>query len=134
MAQPTGPFSHVCLAGQCICDDARLVAALQRAHQVTLVAELCELWRHPVLGDAAVLVLDNSSRDERMIDALPSLTQEHPRLCVVLVDGGLTQAQVARAFRAGACDYFPSPYDVDLLAERVSSLCRRPPGRLREQT
>jgi len=41
---------------------------------------------------------------------------------VMLVNGGLTQEQIASAFKEGAKDYFSDPYDVKLLAERVNAL------------
>ena len=47
----------------------------------------------------------------------------HSELCVVLVDGGITQKQIARAFEVGVKDYFAEPYDIELLAERIDALC-----------
>jgi hypothetical protein len=42
---------------------------------------------------------------------------------VVLVDGHLDQTQVTQAYRAGIRDYFRSPHDARLLAERIGALC-----------
>jgi DNA-binding NtrC family response regulator len=133
MAQQSGRLLHVCLAGPLVCNDQRLIQLLKMFHQVTLVEELEDLWNSPVLAIVGVLVLDNSPREHGMLGMVRALTERQPRLCVLLVDGGLTQAEVARLFQAGACDYFPVPYDVGLLAERVHSLCARPPGRVRQR-
>ena len=122
----------MCLAGSLACNDWRLIQMLKMVHQVTLIEELKNLWHNPILQTAGVLVVCNSVDDEPVIDRLPRLTKRHPRLAVLLVNGGLNQGQVAQAFQAGACDYFPAPYDVGLLAERVSSLCARAPARIRK--
>jgi DNA-binding NtrC family response regulator len=53
---------------------------------------------------------------------VPWLKSHFPQLVVVLVNGGLTQEQIASAFKEGAKDYFSDPYDVKLLAERVNAL------------
>jgi hypothetical protein len=59
---------------------------------------------------------------------LPQITSDHPELCVVLVDGGITQKQIASAFEAGVKDYFAEPYDIELLAERIDALCTQLSG------
>jgi len=133
MAQQSGRLLHVCLAGPLVCNDQRLIQLLKMFHQVTLVEELDDLWDSPILGIVGVVVLDNSPREEEMLGRVRRLTQRRPRLRVLLVDGGLKQSEVARLFQAGACDYFPVPYDVGLLAERVHSLCARPPARVRRR-
>ena len=48
----------------------------------------------------------------------------YPDLCVVLVNGGLTQNEIAEAFEAGVRDYFSYQDNVLLLVERVQHLCR----------
>jgi hypothetical protein len=40
----------------------------------------------------------------------------------MLFNGGLTQEQIASAFKEGAKDYFSDTYDVKLLVESVDAL------------
>ena len=70
--------------------------------------------------------LDCSESAELVSQVLPRLKEEFPDLCIVLVDGGLSQKQIAAAFKEGIKDYFADPYDADLLVERMDSLCAQP--------
>ena len=40
----------------------------------------------------------------------------------MLVNGGLNQDQIVAAFQAGVKDYFPEPYEIDLILERLEFL------------
>ena len=77
-----------------------------------------------LLRSVDVLALE-ASGPLRTADAVRMLHREQPGICIVLVGGGLTQDEIAEAFRAGAFDYFPNPEESDLLAERLHSLCNR---------
>lgn len=121
----TGPSSQVCLAGLKVCNDWSLIQALKLRHSVTLVEQVEMLTRGTLPDTTRVLVLDCTERAEEVLDLLPALKKRHPTTCILLVDGGLSQKQVAGAFAEGVCDYFPDPYDVHLLSERVSSLGAR---------
>jgi DNA-binding NtrC family response regulator len=123
------PVPQVCLAGRQVSNDWPLIQLLKAAHAVTLIDRVDALASAPLLATAGVLVLDAAESGGAALQLLPALHSEHQALPVLLVDGGVTQRELARAFRDGACDYFPVPYDVHLLAERVSSLCRKPDGR-----
>jgi DNA-binding NtrC family response regulator len=120
---------QVCLAGRKVSSDWPLIQALKGSHTVTLVDRVDALACAPLLATTRVLVLDAAESVAVALQLLPVLRDEHPALAVLLVNGGLDQRQVARAFRDGARDYFPVPYDVHLLAERVTILGLRPRAR-----
>jgi len=78
-----------------------------------------------LLNTTHLLVLDCSQNSLTALRLVPQLFIAHPGLSVVLVDGGITQKQIAAAFHAGVRDYFAEPYDLTLLAERIDALCTR---------
>jgi hypothetical protein len=117
-------IAHVCLVGGKVSDDWPLIRELKARHLVTLAGRSELLNGHPLLGTAQVLVLDGDATG----GFLPALRTSYPGLQVLLVSGGLDQGQVVLAFRQGVRDYFPDPYDVRLLAERVDHFCDSPPG------
>lgn len=110
---------HICLAGHTVSNDWGLIKQLKSRHQVTVVERVRLLSRNSILTGADVLVLDCSESQGLGPKILPFLKKYFPALCVVLVDGGLTQKQIATAFQKGAKDYFSEPYDVKLLVERI---------------
>ena len=116
------PSFHICLAGRTVNNDWPLIQRLKAKHQVTLVEEVRLLSHNSILAKADVLVLDCSNSDGLALRILPFLKKFFPRLCTVLVDGGLSQQQIAGAFQRGALDYFSEPYDLTLLTERVEAL------------
>lgn len=75
-------------------------------------------------GVKNLLVLDSGGAVEQSLRTIRWLRDTVPELVIVLVDGGLTQQEIADAFREGIRDYFPMPYDMDLLAERISCLIK----------
>jgi DNA-binding NtrC family response regulator len=122
---------QICLAGRTVSNDWPLIQALKGRHAVTLVDRVEGLASAPLLAAVRVLVLDAAGSGGAALRLLPAIRDNHPVVCVLLVDGGLDQRQLARAFREGTRDYFPAPYDVHLLAERVRTLCLRPRPRRR---
>ena len=114
--------SHICLAGRTICNDWLLIRALKTQHQVTLVEHIQALSRNPILARVDVLVLDCGENQKMGLGLVPNLKRDNPKMCVVLVDGGFTRQQIAKAFREGVKDYFAEPYDRRLLVERVEGL------------
>jgi hypothetical protein len=121
--------SQVCLAGPRLCNDWSLIQALKPRHVVTLVDQVRFLAAGSFLTTVRVLVLDGVESSGEALGLLPALLGRCPLLCVVLVDGGLDQRQLATAFQLGVRDYFPEPVDVRLLAERVGFLSAGPPPR-----
>lgn len=122
---PSQAVSHVCLAGRLVSNDWNLIQSLNSRYLVTLMERVDLLDRRSTLQDTQLLVLDCSRDAEAALESLTRLKREFPELCVLLVDGGLSQRQIAAAFKQGAKDYFAFPYDVRLLVERMDSLCTR---------
>jgi DNA-binding NarL/FixJ family response regulator len=116
---------HICLAGRTVSNNWSLIEPLKKQAQVTVVEPIDLLLRNAVLSTVSVLVLDCTDGGAVGIEALRALKRTYPRLCVVLVNGGLTQNEIAAAFREGARDYFSHHYNTQLLVERVQYLCRQ---------
>ena len=116
---------HICLAGQTVSNDWPLIQQLKQRHQVTVVDRLRLLSRHAILARADVLVLDSRESSRFSLKVLAFLQKRFPALHVVLVNGGLTQQQIADAYLAGVKDYFSDPYDRRLLADRLQVLGRQ---------
>jgi CheY-like chemotaxis protein len=114
---------HVCLAGTMVSNHWGLIQALRSRYAVTLLEQVDLLGQCTFLKSTHLLVLDCSRNAQTALQVLPQVTQELPDLCVVLVDGGISQKQIARAFEDGARDYFAEPFDINLLAERIDALC-----------
>ena len=122
---------HVCLAGQAVSKDWDLIQTLRSRYAVTLLEQVDRLRQCEFLKNTHLIVLDCSRNAQTALRVLPRLTEELPELCVVLVDGGISQQQVASAFEDGVKDYFAEPYDIDLLAERIDAF-EREVGRTEE--
>jgi len=106
--------------------DWLLIRKLELQHAVTLIEEVDKLMGNTLLQTASVLVLDCTDCSELARNLLPVLRERFPDLCLVAVEGTYSQKQVAGLFQEGLRDYFPAPYDPELLAERVASLCGWP--------
>ncbi len=119
----SGP-AHICVAGK-ISDDWEVVRRLKERHQVTLVRQPVDLAKSTVLSTASVLAIDCGDSPESGLMALALVSRLYPQLRVLLVNGRLSQGEIAEAFRRGACDYLSSQVDPKLTAERIESLCRR---------
>lgn len=120
--------AHTCLAGRDVSHDRTLTDLLLRQLPVTLIDDPAQLLRTSFLASLArfdVLALDCAHDGQQVPELVRRLKAAHPTLDIVLVDGRLTQRQLAAAFAAGARDYFPQPYDAALLAERISGLSRQ---------
>jgi DNA-binding response OmpR family regulator len=115
---------HVCLAGLEIILDHELLDALSLQHCVSLISDPMQLGDIELLQASDVLVLDASSIRSSLPDLLRSLRRRRPDLPIVLVDGGLTEHDKAAAFALGVVDYFPRPWPVRLLAERLEVVAR----------
>ena len=125
MEQSDEEVFHICLAGARVSNDLSLIQTLKSRHLITLVENIHLLSLRETLPGIDMVVLDCSGNHERGLQLVPWLKTHFPELVIVLVNGGLTQEQIASAFKEGAKDYFSDPYDVKLLAERVNALCAR---------
>jgi DNA-binding NtrC family response regulator len=112
------------VAGQ-ISDDWTVVQRLKRRHQVTLVENPCDLAESTVLSTVSVLALDCGTAPESGLITLSLVTRLYPQLRVVLVNGKLSQSEIAEAYRRGACDYLSQQVAPELTVERIESLCRQ---------
>jgi DNA-binding NarL/FixJ family response regulator len=92
---------------------------------VTLVERPADLAKSAVLSTASVLAMDCGDSPETGLITLTLVSRLYPQLRVLLVNGRLSQGEIAEAFRRGACDYLSSQVDPELTAERIESLCRR---------
>lgn len=119
---------HVCLAGQNLTNDWVLIQKLKAHHQVTLVECVRLVSRNSVLTTADVLILDCGHSQGLGPRLVPLAKKYFPRLQVILVDGGLSQQEIATAFQQGARDYFAEPYEPDLLVERIAFLLQSQSG------
>ena len=122
-ASSFGP-AHICVAGK-ISDDWEVVRRLKQRHQVTLVRQSADLAKSTVLSTVSVLAIDCGDSPESGLITLALVARLYPQLRVLLVNGRLSQGEIAEAFRRGACDYLSSQVDPELTAERIESLCRR---------
>ena len=92
---------------------------------MTLVRQPVDLAKSTVLSTASVLAIDCGDSPESGLMTLALVSRLYPKLRVLLVNGRLSQGEIAEAFRRGACDYLSSQVDPKLTAERIASLCRR---------
>ena len=123
MVSSNREVAHVCLVGPLVTDDWELIRNLRSRYLVTLIERFDYLSRQIDLGEIQLMVMDCSENGDKVLESLPGLKRKFSNLCVLLVDGGLVQKQVAQAFEDGVKDYFSTPYPLDLLIERIDSLC-----------
>ena len=117
---------HICLVGRSVSNNWSLIESLKRGNQVTIIEPLGLLYHSAViLSTVSVLILDCGEGSRMGIEALRVVRGIYPDLCVVLVNGGLTQNEIAEAFEVGVRDYFSYQDNVLLLVERVQHLCRQ---------
>ncbi len=117
---------HICLAGRSVSNNWSLIESLKRGNQVTIIEPLGLLYQSSIiLSTVSVLVLDCAEGSRIGIEALRVVRRIYPDLCVVLVNGGLTQNEIAEAFEAGVRDYFSYEDSVVMLVERVRYLCHQ---------
>jgi DNA-binding NtrC family response regulator len=108
--------------GPNLSNDRALADLLKSRHPVTLVDRLDHLFGSPLLQTMDVLVLECAAHVESALGFVRTLKDRLPQLVVVLINGGISQMQLATAFHQGIRDYFPANYDPSLLAERIENL------------
>jgi DNA-binding response OmpR family regulator len=113
--------SHVCLVGEPLCLNWQLVQQLAPRHDLTLLVDngTKSLEAFPPFDVVAIdcrhLGVDGSVRLVNRLKGIVSFP-------IVVLDGGLNKKEVAMLFDAGAADYFPEPFNVHLIAERLEHL------------
>jgi DNA-binding response OmpR family regulator len=119
----------ILLAGTLLSEDWALIRLLKAHHIVTLIEsfDAAQIVPEHLLESIALIAIDCTGRGKdlrRILSSIKSLRNGWPRVIVVMIDGQLDQTQVIQAYRAGIRDYFRSPYEPRLLAERIGALCR----------
>lgn len=92
---------------------------------MTLVENPLDLTHSTVLSTVSVLALDCGTEPERGLMTLSLVSKLYPLMRVVLVNGRLSQSEIADAYRRGACDYLSQQVEPELTIERIESLCRQ---------
>jgi len=105
-------------------DDAAIRTVVAQAlrregHQVTTAATLAEMEVHLATALPDVLITDVVLPDGNGLDRLERLTREHPGLPVIVLSAQNTLSTAVRSTEAGAYDYLPKPFDLDVLARAV---------------
>jgi DNA-binding NtrC family response regulator len=121
-------FAHICLTGKKVSLDWQLINGLNVRHRVTLTKPEHLLSDSSVLRTVDILVLDCNNFEMLRFDLITFLKKvkaAFPKLCTVVINGGLSQQAIAGAFREGISDYFPDPYEVKLILERLEFLIKK---------
>jgi DNA-binding NtrC family response regulator len=116
---------NIGLVGQKVSDERTLVGELKSRHRVTLMKHEHALVDYSILDALDVLVLDCGeikTLGMGILQFLKHLKLKFLGLSVVLVNGSITQKEIAAAFQEGVIDYFPDPYEVKLIIERLEVL------------
>ncbi|MDH7970837.1 nitrogen regulation protein NR(I) [Sphingomonas sp. AR_OL41] len=114
-------------------DDAAIRTVVAQAlrrqgHHVTTAATLAEMEVHLAAALPDVLITDVMLPDGNGLDRLATLTLEHPGLPVIVLSAQNTLTTAVRSTEAGAYDYLPKPFDLDVLARAVSGALARGDG------
>lgn len=115
---------HIVISGNRICSNHSLIDHLSQNHVVTLSKMPLNkaIQEESVLDKADVLFIEHSNIEGDVHTCLKGVQFMYPQVTIILLNGKLTQDQIAEAFRAGAADYFPEPHHLELLMERVQYL------------
>ncbi|MBM3928880.1 MAG: nitrogen regulation protein NR(I) [Sphingomonadales bacterium] len=95
-------------------------ALRRKGHDVTTAASLSELRAMLAKGLPDVLVTDVVLPDGDGLDLVPKILADHPALPVIVLSARNTLSTAVRATEAGAFDYLPKPFDLDVLAQAVA--------------
>jgi len=119
---------HICLVGTALSRNWRLVERLGERHGLTLLARVSPHDMR-VVAHADVVALDCRENGAAAVRELVSELSTATRAAIVVTDGGLRRDDVAWLLNAGALDYFPEPFNVPLIAERLEHLADSNGGR-----
>ena len=121
-------FAHICLTGEKVTLDGQLINGLNVRHRVTLTKSEHLLSDSSLLRTVDILVLDCNNFEtlnSDLITFLKKVKAAFPRLCTVVINGGLSQQDIAGAFQEGISDYFSDPYEIKLILERLEFLIKK---------
>jgi two-component system, NtrC family, nitrogen regulation response regulator GlnG len=103
-----------------------VAAALRRqGHAVATAASLRELDRQLAAEVPDVLVTDVILPDGDGLKHLAGVTERHPALPVIVLSAQNTLTTAVRATEAGAYEYLPKPFDLEVLAQAVAAAAGR---------
>lgn len=111
-------------------DDAAIRTVVSQAlrrkgYEVATAASLADLRAALAQGNPDVLVTDVVLPDGDGLDAIPGIIAAHPDLPVIVLSARNTLSTAVRATEAGAFDYLPKPFDLDVLASAVAGALQR---------
>jgi two-component system nitrogen regulation response regulator GlnG len=121
-AEPVTPLATVVVAD----DDAAIRTVVRRAltragYAVRATETVAGLKRLIDEGVGDVVISDVMFPDGNGLDCLPGLLARRPGLKVIVVSAQNTLSTAVRATEAGAFDYLPKPFDLDVLTAAVAS-------------
>ncbi len=119
---PADPIATVVVAD----DDAAIRTVVRRAltragYLVRATETVAGLKRLIDEGVGDVVISDVMFPDGNGLDCLPGLLAQRPGLKVIVVSAQNTLSTAVRATEAGAFDYLPKPFDLDVLTAAVAS-------------
>jgi two-component system nitrogen regulation response regulator GlnG len=97
-------------------------------HQVITAATLAEMDLYLAAGLPDVLITDVMLPDGDGIDRLARLTIDQPSLPVIVLSAQNTLTTAVRSTEAGAYEYLPKPFDLDVLGRAVHGALGRGAG------
>jgi len=121
-------------------DDASLRFVLSQAlgkegYAVRATSNVATLAKWVREGEGDLVLSDVYMGDECVFDALPGMRSVRPNLPVIVMSAQSTVSTAMNASRAGAFDYVPKPFDLDMLMDAVRrALAGGPDAKTRAQT
>ena len=100
-------------------------ALRRKGHDVATAGTLAEAQRVLASTLPEVLITDVVLPDGDGLDFVPRILAQHPRLPVIVLSAQDTLSTAVRATEAGAFDYLPKPFDLDVLAQAVAGALTR---------
>ena len=100
-------------------------ALRRRGHDVEIADSLAALDAALDRGVPDVLVTDVVLPDGDSLDALPGIVARYPDLPIIVLSARNTLSTAVRATEAGAFEYLPKPFDLDVLTHAVAGALAR---------
>jgi two-component system nitrogen regulation response regulator GlnG len=107
-------------------DDAAIRTVVRQTlvragHDVRTTDSVAGLWQLVESGAGDVIITDVALPDADGLDAIPQILARRPGLPVIVMSAQNTLATAIRATENGAFEYLPKPFDINELANIVSS-------------
>lgn len=100
-------------------------ALRRKGHDVRVAVDLAALDTALAVGVPDVLITDVVLPDGDGLDRLPAILTAHPELSIIVLSARNTLSTAVRATEAGAFEYLPKPFDLDVLSQAVASALAR---------